>query len=141
MGIKTKVTLITIFFAVPAFFLGEIIWPPAPEFPKPNHFELSFFLILSILEAVAFGLGYSLIFLGLPLLKKRSGYTTLTKLAYFSVVWYLINWWPHDNMHAHNGLNPQGLLIIEYLFHSTLIIAGAILALYFYKVVLKGKFK
>lgn len=139
MSIKTKAVLITLIFGIPAFLLSRIIWPPAAEFPQPNQFELPFFVLLSVLESTAFGLGIAFLILGYPFLKKHSGNSLLTKLAFFSVAWYLINWWPHDNMHAHNGLDPKGLLTIEYMFHSTMIIAGSILALYFYKVVLKVK--
>ena len=37
-------------------------------------------------------------------------------------------WWPHDNLHLHNGMDMQGLLFIEYGFHVTLIIAAGALA-------------
>lgn len=55
-------------------------------------------------------------------------YRTRVKLAYLSLSWLLISWWPHDNLHLHNGMNLQGLLYIEYGFHLTLIIASLILA-------------
>ena len=39
-----------------------------------------------------------------------------------------VSWWPHDNMHIHNGNDLQGLLYIEYGFHVTLMAAGLVLA-------------
>ena len=40
---------------------------------------------------------------------------------YLSIGWFLVSWWPHDNLHIHNG--------DEYGFHVTLIIAAGVLAL------------
>ncbi|HEV8224498.1 MAG TPA: hypothetical protein VGP74_04510, partial [Rubrobacteraceae bacterium] len=42
--------------------------------------------------------------------------------------WFLVSWWPHDNLHIHNGEDLQGLLYIEYGFHVTLMLAGIVLA-------------
>jgi hypothetical protein len=47
---------------------------------------------------------------------------------YLSVGWFLVSWWPHDNLHLHNGFDLQGLLYIEYGFHVTLIFAAFVLA-------------
>ncbi len=47
---------------------------------------------------------------------------------YLSVGWFLVSWWPHDNLHIHNGMDLQGLLYIEYGFHVTLIVAALVLA-------------
>jgi hypothetical protein len=49
-------------------------------------------------------------------------------IIYLSTVWLLGNWWVHDALHIVNGMNPTGLLKIEYGFHVTLILAGAALA-------------
>jgi hypothetical protein len=38
-----------------------------------------------------------------------------------------VSWWPHDNMHIHNAMNIDGLIVIEYVFHFTLIAAGFVL--------------
>ncbi len=46
---------------------------------------------------------------------------------FIALPWMLVSWWPHDNLHVHNGMNLQGLLYIEYGFHLTLIIASLIL--------------
>ena len=51
-----------------------------------------------------------------------------TWAAYLAIGWLLVSWWPHDNMHIHNGNDLQGLLYIEYGFHVTLMIAGLVLA-------------
>jgi hypothetical protein len=48
----------------------------------------------------------------------------LTFAAYLSLAWVLGNWWAHDSLHIHHGLNLVPLLGIEYGFHVTLMIAG-----------------
>jgi len=62
----------------------------------------------------------------------------LTRLAHTSIAWLLLNWWPRDSLHIHNGMNLNGLIGIEYGFHFSLMIAGAILAYFFYTV-LQGR--
>jgi len=57
--------------------------------------------------------------------------TGLTRAAHVSIAWLLFNWWPHDSLHIYNGMNLAGLLVIEYVFHITLMIAGTVLAYFF----------
>jgi hypothetical protein len=47
--------------------------------------------------------------------------------VHVSIVWILWNWWLHDGLHMVND-STSGLLAIEYAFHVTIMIAGAILA-------------
>jgi hypothetical protein len=70
-----KVALVTALFAVPAMALGQVIWPLAPGSPEPTAGQLPFFLFLAVFEALTFGLGIS----------------------------FLVSWWPHNNLHTHNG--------------------------------------
>ncbi|HVZ12716.1 MAG TPA: hypothetical protein VG965_06835 [Patescibacteria group bacterium] len=140
MSTKTKVIVLTIVLALIAFATGRQIWPPDPMMPVPTAGQLPFFLVLGLFESVAFGLGVSFLVFGWPAVKKVSGKNdTLTKLAFLSIAWYLINWWPHDNLHQHVGMNLNGLLMVEYGFHVTMIIAGSILAYFFITRVLKEK--
>ena len=122
-----KVALVTALFAVPAMALGQVIWPPAPGSPEPSAGQLPFFIFLSVFEAVAFGLGISFLLFGFPALLRLARGSRLRAWAmYLSVGWFLVSWWPHDNLH--NGLDLQHLLYIEYGFHVTLIIAAVVLA-------------
>ena len=124
-----KVALVTALFAVPAMALGQVIWPPAPGSPEPSAGQLPFFIFLSVFEAVAFGLGISFLLFGFPALLRLARGSRLRAWAmYLSVGWFLVSWWPHDNLHLHNGLDLQHLLYIEYGFHVTLIIATVVLA-------------
>jgi hypothetical protein len=61
-----KVALVTALFALPAMALGQVIWPPDPANPTPSGVQLPFFILLSVFEAVAFGLGISFLLFGFP---------------------------------------------------------------------------
>ena len=129
---------ITLVFAIPAFFLGKVIWSDNPTMPMPTSGQLPFFIFLSIVESLTFGLGVSFAIFGYSLVKKVSQKLKLkVTLSYISIIWLLVSWWPHDNLHRVNGMNMQGLLYIEYGFHLTLIIASLILA-YTFISILKG---
>jgi hypothetical protein len=124
-----KVALVTALFAVPAMALGQVIWPPAPGSPEPTAGQLPFFLFLAVFEALTFGLGISFLLFGfVPLRRALGGSSWRTWAAYLAIGWLLVSWWPHDNMHIHNGSDMQGLLYIEYGFHLTLMVAGLVLA-------------
>ena len=124
-----KVALVSALFAVPAMALGQVIWPAQPGSPEPSAGQLPFFIFLSVFEAVAFGLGISFLLFGFPAILRLARGSRLRAWAmYLSVGWFLVSWWPHDNLHIHNGADLQGLLHIEYGFHVTLIIAAVVLA-------------
>jgi hypothetical protein len=124
-----KVALVTALFAVPTMVLGQIIWPPDPGSPEPSAGQLPFFIFLSVFEAAAFGLGISFLLFSFPALLRLARGSRLRAWAmYLSIGWFLVSWWPHDNLHIHNGDDLQGLLYIEYGFHVTLIIAALVLA-------------
>ena len=135
----TKVVIITLVFAIPAFLLGRVIWPPDPMLSTPTSMQLPFFIFLSALEAITFGLGVSFIIFVGPMIKLvPTEWRTKAWWSFMALTWLLVSWWPHDNLHQHNGMNLQGLLYIEYGFHLTLIIAGFILA-YSFATFLKKK--
>ena len=124
-----KVALITALFAVPAMALGRVIWPPAPGGPEPSALQFPFFLLLAIFEALTFGLGVSFLLFGFPAIRRAMGGSSARAWAAFLAIgWFLVSWWPHDNLHIHNGEDLQGLLYIEYGFHVTLMASGLILA-------------
>jgi len=84
---------------------------------------------VSVFETLAFGLGITFLLFGFPALLRLARGSRLRAWAmYLSVGWFLVSWWPHDNLHLHNGLDLQQLLYIEYGFHVTLIIAAIVLA-------------
>lgn len=134
MSVRNKVILITLICAVPAFLLGKVIWPVNPMSPEPTSAQLPLLILLALFESVFFGLGISFFIFGYPLVKKTiPANRNLTLLTYLAIGWMMVNWWPHDNWHASNGMNLTGLIAIEYIFHVSLMSAGAILAFSFFK--------
>jgi hypothetical protein len=102
---------------------------PDPGSPEPSAGQLPYFILLSVFEALAFGLGISFLLFGFPALLRLARGSRLRSWAmYLSIGWFLVSWWPHDNLHIHNGDDLQGLLYIEYGFHVTLSIAAGVLA-------------
>ncbi len=124
-----KVLLITLGTAVPAFVLGPIIWPPDLHGAAPSGLQLLLFMALAALESLALGLGVAFISYGLPLVRRVAGGSRARAwITFIATAWLLISWWPHDNMHKHNGMDLNGLLMIDYLFHVSMMVAGAVLA-------------
>ncbi len=79
------------------------------------------------------GLGVSFLIFGLPVLRKVSPDSRLRAWAmYLSIGYLMVSWWPHLGMHASNGLDLQGLLYIDYIFHLPLEVAGVVLAWSFF---------
>ncbi len=70
--------------------------------------------------------------LGWPLVRRatrEAGVATLP--VYLSIAWSLMQWWPHSNSHRVVGEDYAALLMIDYGFHVTLMIAAAIVARFF----------
>src|SRR6266511_1928339 len=124
-----KILLITLGTAVLTFVLSPIIWPPDPHGAAPSGLQLLLFMVLAALDALIFGLGVAFISYGLPLVRRvANGSRARTWITFIATGWLLISWWPHDNMHKHNGMDLDGLLMIDYLFHVSMMVAGAVLA-------------
>ena len=142
--IRGKVIALTIVLAVLAFLaspngpLGGFL-RPSPDEPMPTGGQLPFFIGMNLAEVITFGFGVSFLIFAFPLVRAIAPASqTLTRLAHISIAWLLLNWWPHDSLHIHNGMNLNGLIAIEYGFHFSLMVAGAILAYFFYTV-LRGR--
>lgn len=122
----TTFIVLTIIFGLIAFMLTPIQWVNgslAAGTPPANL--LPFFMLVTGFEALGFGVGMTFLLLSWD---KGAG----RRAAFFSVVWLLISWWPHDNLHrAISDTDFGSLLAIEIAFHSTLVVAGFILARYF----------
>ena len=126
--VVTLVLAVIAFLASPNGPLGGF-WRPAADFPQPTDAQLPLFILLNVAESLAFGFGVSFLIFGYPLTQTLFPASKgLTLAAHLSIAWLLFSWWPHDSLHVANGLNLNGLLIIEYAFHVTLMVAGAILA-------------
>ncbi|MBI3242951.1 MAG: hypothetical protein HYZ49_11725 [Chloroflexi bacterium] len=130
-AILTLVLAAVAFIASPNAPLGTF-WAPAPGIPQPSSAQLPLFILLNLAEALTFGMGVSFLIFGYPLVRAISpASVNLTRATHISIAWLLFNWWPHDSLHLHVGLELNGLLAIEYGFHVTLMLAGAIVAAFF----------
>lgn len=112
---------------VVAFLLTPVLFEPGAGLPAPAGLQLPLFVVLTALEAVAFGAGVALLVAGRGVLAPL--FTTPARLTavHAALTWALISWWPHDGLHMANGTNITGLLGIEYGFHVSLMAAAAVL--------------
>lgn len=132
--INKKFIITTIIFALPAFFLGRIIWPDPANAIPPSSIQLVLFMVISIFEALLFGFGVAFLVFGWPRVRQTTENRSWATTVFLAITWSLISWWPHDNMHRANGENIWGLIRIEYIFHLSLYIVAIVLALYFCKI-------
>ena len=133
--VTTLVIAAIAFLATPMGPLG-VFWRPPADSPQPTNIQMSFFLLLNAVESLVLGLGISFLVFGYSLIKRISNASiALTRAAFFSIVWLLASWFPHDSLHHHNGQNVSGLLLIEYGFHFTLMVAGVIVAYFFWTII------
>ncbi len=105
------------------------IWPwlDHANAEAPQGFALVLAGLVGLAESAALGLAVAFAVYGLPAVRRLAASRPLCVAVHASAVWMLGNWWIHDNLHYVNGLNMDGLLVIVYAFHFTLIVAGAII--------------
>ncbi len=96
--------------------------------PEPTSGQLGLFVGLSFFDALAWGLGIAWLLFALLRLRRIAGGSELRAWAmYLSIGWALVSWWPHSNMHRSNGDDLWGLLLIDYIFHPTLMLSALVL--------------
>ena len=140
---RTKWIVVTVVFAAFAFMFsvngpfGFLLgWHPAAGTPPPTGIQLPLFILLGLLEALAFGFGVAFLLFGYPWMRAAGPAPVgLTRAAHLSIAWVMLNWWSHDSFHTANGLDLGGLLAIEYAYHVSLMLAGVIAAAWFITVV------
>lgn len=122
--------VITVVFAIISFILGPVLWPMPEGGISPVGLQLPLFIVIGALESVAFGLGMAFLILGWKLCRGVPAALQRSMFVFFiSIGWSLVSWWPHDRMHMSNGgENLWGLLLIEYLFHVSLIVSAIVIA-------------
>lgn len=132
-----KVLLVTLLVAVPAFLLEPnsplgVFWDPHPDAPDPTGVQIPLFILLGLITAVVLGLGVSFLLFGYPLVSAIGCASQgLTRATHLAIGWLLITWWLHDSLHMVVGMDPGGMLALEYGFHVTLMAAGLIVAYFF----------
>lgn len=126
--------LITVVFAAVTFGLGRQIWPTPVGAVEPPSGLVPFFIGLSAVESVLFGLGVCFILFGYRRVARADQPLWLSYATYLAVSWLMLSWWPHDNLHRTTlAGNWTGLLAIDYGFHLTLMASIVIVAVFVYR--------
>jgi uncharacterized membrane protein (DUF4010 family) len=132
-----RFAIVTVAAGLAAFLLGphapvgEHLWPATLQLdPPPAGAQVGLFTPISAIEAVAFGAGLAvLLFAGEPIRRlfgpDRAGLATASHLAVF---WLLWSWWLHVALHNTSAMRPGRILVIEYAFHGSSIVAAGVLA-------------
>ena len=136
MRLSPKFVVVSLLVAIAGFLTQAtgpfgMFWAPSADMPAPAGGQIPLFVFLGVAEALALGVGVSFLLFGYSGLKVNGVSPSLARAAHLSIAWLLGNWWAHDSLHQHNGMNLSGLLRIEYGFHITLIIAGLTLVRFF----------
>jgi hypothetical protein len=128
MSTRTKVILVTLVVAVPAFLLAKVLFPP-PAGPGPSSGQQPWFILLSVLDSVLLGLGVAFAAFGWTAVRRVSPMSRPRALGiYLSLAWLMLSWYPHIELHGSAfGSTFFGLLVIDYLFHVPLFIAPLVL--------------
>lgn len=143
MNKVAKVLLVAVPAAILGFALelngplGSALWPAPPTGPEPTGGALGALIAMGVLEALAFGAGVAFLVFGWGLMQRAPGVSRgLATGAWLAIGWLLVNWVPHTAMHMTNAHDDFArLALIEYVFHFTLMVGGAVLALFFVRVV------
>ncbi|MEO5951939.1 MAG: hypothetical protein ABIQ44_05650 [Chloroflexia bacterium] len=134
-----KILLVTLLVGIPTIPLGQLIWQVAPDpmnmGPSPSGAQLAFMIGVSAFEGLGFGLGVAFLVFGYPMVQRlANGSKPLALATQLSITWWLVSWWPHDNLHRTMGSDYTSLIAIEYGFHVTLLLSAAVVAYTFVSV-------
>ena len=124
------IVAVTVGLAIPAFVLSRVIWPDPPGAAAPPPGLLPFLMVPAAFEALAFGAGVAFLIAAGRALKRHQA-DRLSVAASVSAAWALVSWWPHSNMHRANT-TLEGLVLIDWTFHLTLIVGAAVIGTYLY---------
>ena len=124
---------VTVVVAAVAVPLSFILWrtPSGVAIPPPSI--LPFFVPIGVvIPALSLGLGVAFVLFGRKLLLTNQP-PALSSASFVSISWLLVNWWPHSNFHrVANGW--ANVVVIDYVFHTTVIIATCVVATFFLSV-------
>jgi hypothetical protein len=93
---------------------------------------LPLLIVPAAFEALSFGAGVAFLVAAGRALVRRGRRDRLALAAYASAGWALVSWIPHSNMHRVNT-TFEGLVLIDWVFHLTLIVGAVVVGLYLYR--------
>ena len=72
-----------------------------------------------VIPALSFGLGVGFLLVGMRLASLARA-PRLSRAAFLSLGWLLVNWWPHSNFHrvADGWTN---LVLVDFFFHTVML--------------------
>ncbi len=125
------VTLVVAAVAVPLSF---VLWrtPAGVAGPPPSVLPI-LVPVEVVFPALSLGLGVAFLLFGRKLIRADRP-PALSRAAFLSIWWLLVNWWPHSNFHRVSS-GWASLAVIDYVFHVTVIIASVVVAVFFLSVV------
>lgn len=132
---RTKVILVAVAFSIVGFLLnvnaplgGMVFGTPPEGGASPSGGQVAALMVVALVEAIAFGVGAAFLAFGLPHARRLIPRPGLATAAWIAVAWLLVSWVPHSAMHQTAGEDFAKLVGIEYAFHVTLVVGGAVLA-------------
>lgn len=120
--------------AAAAVPLSFVLWRTPPGVATPPSGLLPLFVPIGVvIPALAFGFGVAFLLFGARLVRV-DGAPAMSRAAFASIGWLLLNWWPHSNFHrVANGW--ANVVVIDYFFHATVIAATCVVAIFFLRLV------
>jgi hypothetical protein len=137
--LKIKVLAVVLIVGLAAFLTEPhgpwgTFWLPAADVPEATGIQVPLFMVLGMAEALACGFGVAFLLFEFSTVRHDNVSPGLARATHLAITWILVNWWAHDSLHLHTGMDLSGLLKIEYGFHMTLIAAGLTIAWFFLSV-------
>ena len=116
-----------------AFLLTPTLFPPNPNVAPPAPGLIPYFIALSVVESLFFGIGVGFLSLGFPKLRRVARVSGLSPWPSYLAIGYLTaSWWPHLGMHQVAGVDFDKLIVVDYVFHLPYIVSAAVVAHFFY---------
>jgi hypothetical protein len=131
---RLKWIAVTVAVTAAAIPLSFVLWRTPPGVATPPSSILPFLLpIAVVIPALSFGFGVAFLFFGRKLLSGDRP-SALSRGSFVSIWWLLVNWWPHSNFHRVSS-GWTNIVVIDYFFHTTVIVATCVVAAFFLSVV------
>ncbi len=133
MRSSLKFGLVVVAAGVAAFLLTPTLFPPNPNVQPPAAGLIPYFIALSVVESLFFGVGVAFLLFGLPKMRRVARVSGLSPWPSYLAIGYLTaSWWPHLGMHQVAGVDFETLIVVDYVFHLPYIVSAGILAHFFY---------
>lgn len=122
------ISVLVLPMAIGSFVLGKVFWPNSTNLTGVPQPWAALFVLLYLVECLAFGLGIGFLAFGRPAVQRLGRSPFLTTMAHLAISWSLVAWWPQDTAYrlASKTDWPRQAVLV-YSFNITLMIAAAVL--------------